>query len=104
MPIGTSIKDILKNPPARRVWVVAELRRRGTSLSAIAKREGVSDQAVGQALTTPSERMEKVLARELEIEVKDLFPERFDRHGTRTVRSNPIAAQARLHAKPKKVA
>ena len=92
MAIANSIKDILKHPAARRGWVAAQLRLRGTSFRAIANREGVSYQAVAQALAVPSERLERVLAKELSLRVQDLFPERYDRRGVRTCASRPRTA------------
>lgn len=94
-----AIKDILRNPAARRVWVRAQLRLRGMSLRRIAEREGVSHQAVSAALIVPSERLEAVLAAELGMRVQDLFPDRYDRHGIRTVRTNPNAAHIRRNVK-----
>lgn len=104
MPSAPVSNAILRDPIRRRVWVLGELRLSGTSLSAIARREGVKRQAVGAALLAPSERMERLLADELGMKVHALFPERYSRDGTRTVRSNPIAALAHTHAKPNKAA
>lgn len=104
MAIDKSIIAILRNPHARRVWVAGQLRLQGTSLGQLAKDAGVCKQAVSNALMVPSERLEKLLAKTLGLEPKVLFPERYDRAGNRTCRSNPNAGGIRRNAKAKEAA
>lgn len=83
MTIAPKVVDIPMNPHDRRIWVCAELRRRGSSLTAIGRRLGVSQQAVSQALMIPSSRLEQAIADELGVAVQSLFPERFGADGRR---------------------
>lgn len=61
------------------------LKLKGSSLSAVARKHDVSPQAVSNALDAPSAKIEDALAAELEIEVQQLFPERFDGNGNRLI-------------------
>lgn len=70
--------NIPKNPVERRAWVIYQLRCRGSSLSQIARQEGVSQQAVSNALMTPSYRLEIAIANAIGVTVEALFPERYD--------------------------
>lgn len=103
MAIDSSTKDILRNPEARRVWVAAQLKLRGTNFRALAREHGVSPQAVSQAVMLPSERLELVLAETLGMRVQDLFPERYDRRGVRTCQRRPRAANPTAGDKPRNV-
>ncbi|MBP2301270.1 helix-turn-helix domain-containing protein [Azospirillum picis] len=87
--VMTRQNDVPSDPLARREWVLARLKRRGTSLRKIALELGVSPQAAAQALMLPSVRLEEALAGALEIEVHRLFPERYRADGTRIARTRP---------------
>jgi len=65
------------------VWVVGQLRLRGTSLRRLAGEAGVSQQAMSHALTAPSSYLEAVIAEALGLTPRQLFPERFDDAGNR---------------------
>jgi lambda repressor-like predicted transcriptional regulator len=83
MPIYPSISDIPENPAVRGAWVVFKLRVAGSSLKAVGDLEGVTKQAVSNAVSRAggngsSERLEKAVAAALRLPVKDLFPERYD--------------------------
>jgi lambda repressor-like predicted transcriptional regulator len=72
-----------RDPIARRAWVLFRLRLQGASFASVARKLGVTTQAVGGALLVPSSHIEEALAAELAIDVKELFPERFDAAGNR---------------------
>lgn len=61
----------------RNEWIKFQLRMRGTSMSAIARRLGVTRQAVRSALSAPYPRMEEAIARELDLEPETIWPERY---------------------------
>lgn len=82
-------QDVPKEPAIRRAWVIYQLRLRGLSLRRLAKREGVSHNALGHALVAPSSHIEPVLAKALGLKVRELFPERFDEHGHRLHLTRP---------------
>ncbi len=83
MTIDQSTSQIPRHPGSRRAWVIFQLRIRGSSLAAIAEKNNVSNQAVSNALLVPSSHLEQAIADELAIDVKVLFPERFDAAGNR---------------------
>jgi len=83
MTIYPSTVTVPKNPAERRVWILGQLRLRGTSLRRLAAQEGVSPQAMSNALMCPSSHLEEVIAAALGLTVQQLFPERFDDHGNR---------------------
>ncbi|MCA1910255.1 MAG: helix-turn-helix domain-containing protein [Magnetospirillum sp.] len=83
MTIDTSTLDIPKNPAERRGWVTWQLRNRGCSLTRIALEEGVSVQAVSNALLVPSSHLQSVIAGKLGLTPQQLFPEFHDAAGRR---------------------
>lgn len=83
MSIDLSTLDIPKNPAERRAWVCYRLRVRGNSLRNIAYQQGVTRQAVSNALMSPSQLLERAIAAALDLKVEQLFPERFDATGHR---------------------
>lgn len=74
-------------PPADRKfrahWVVYRLHIAASSLRKIAEEEGVTVQAVSDALRNPSSHLEDVIAGKLGLTARQLFPERFDADGSR---------------------
>jgi len=89
MSDAASSMNIPKEPAERRVWIVGQLRLRGSSLRKIADRLGVSHQSCSIALMAPSERIEIAIAEELGIPVQALFPDRFSPEGRRLPQSRP---------------
>jgi lambda repressor-like predicted transcriptional regulator len=67
----------------RTLWVQAELRRVGSSFSAIARENGWSRGAVANAMFVASDPQEKAIADKLGGSQQELFPERYDRLGER---------------------
>ena len=74
-PVESS--SIPKDPVQRNEWIKFQLRIRGTSMSELARRLGVTRQAVRNALTTPYPKMERVIAQELQLEPEVIWPERY---------------------------
>ena len=87
MSIVPTTLDVPKNPAERRVWVCYQLRLRGDSLRAIARRIGVCQQAPSNALMNPSKDIEQAIAEAIGLTPEQLFPERFDATGKRLVRT-----------------
>lgn len=85
MPPDKTTFNIPKEPAKRRVWVCASLKLKGKSLRQLAELEGVSPQAMGNALMAPSYRLETVIAEALGLDPRKLFPERYDDAGNRIV-------------------
>lgn len=83
MTIYPSTVTVPKNPAQRRVWILGQLRLLGTSLRRLAAVEGVSPQAMSNALNLPSSHLETVIATALGLTAQQLFPERFDAAGNR---------------------
>lgn len=105
MAISSAIKDIVRTPAARRAWITAQLRLRGVSMLSLARRLGVSRQAVSQAMIVASERIQEAIAAELGLAVQDLFPEFYDPvSGERTAKRNPTAGQRRRNVEDREVA
>jgi Ner family transcriptional regulator len=80
MHLDNHTKKLLSKPDTRRAWVIYQLTLRGESLASVARRKGVSRQAMQKVLTHPYPKMEKVLADFLGIAPSSLFPERYDQH------------------------
>lgn len=83
------------DPYERASWVRRRLARRGLTYSAIARRLGISQQAVSQALLIPSAEVEAAVANAIEVPLRSLFPERFLSDGTRRHRTRQHIASRR---------
>ena len=71
------------DPVQRNEWIKFQLRMRGSSLSKLARRLGVTRQAVRNALSTPYPRMERVIAAEIGLEPQHIWPERYRERAAR---------------------
>lgn len=92
MTSETSTPDIPKEAARRRLWIISELRLRGLSVRACAKKLGVSMQAVSAVINgRTSLRVETEIASLLDRRIEDLFPERYQ-NGIRIPHSNPYVA------------
>jgi Ner family transcriptional regulator len=60
-----------------------EIRKRGRTMSGIAARLGISRQALRQALTVPSARSEKAIARAIGKSPALIWPSRYESSGRR---------------------
>lgn len=65
-----------KNPTSRALWIKHELEKKGFSYAQIAREEGVSRQAVRNAVYTPYPRMERAIAKRLGLTVQQIWPDR----------------------------
>lgn len=81
MSITIEINRLLADPEKRRAWVAFQLKLKGETFTGLARRIGVSRQAVRQAMYRPYPRMEKVIAEVLGLKPQVLFPERYDTEG-----------------------
>jgi lambda repressor-like predicted transcriptional regulator len=89
MSAEQAVMNVPNDPAERRGWIVWQLRLRGSSLAAIARRLGVVPQSVHGALNAPSERIEVAIAEDLGLPVQKVFPERFAPDGRRLCQSRP---------------
>jgi lambda repressor-like predicted transcriptional regulator len=80
-----------ENARQRAIWLQGELKWRGTSLAAIAAAKGWHRSAVYRALYQPSLPQEQAIAEALGVELRELFPERYDRKGRRLHRARALA-------------
>lgn len=80
--------------PARRwEWIKYQLRVRGTSMAALARRLQVTDRAIRNAKRTPYPRIERSLADALSLDPADIWPERWNADGT-PHRKRPTRAES----------
>lgn len=86
MSTSYSSSDIPADPVQRNEWIKYQLRLRGSSLSKLARRLGVTRQAVRNALSSPYPKMERAIAAELDLCPEDIWPERYS--GRRGAGSN----------------
>lgn len=77
MSTSPSSSDIPADPVQRNEWIKYQLRLRGSSLSTLARRLGVTRQAVRNALSSPYPKMERAIAAELDLRPEDIWPERY---------------------------
>lgn len=82
MSTRPSVSDIPSDPVQRNEWIKFQLRMRGSSLSKLARRLGVTRQAVRNALSSPYPKMERAIAAELELKPEDIWPERYARRAS----------------------
>jgi lambda repressor-like predicted transcriptional regulator len=83
MNMNTAIECIPENPAVRRVWIIAQLRLKGTSLRRLALKEGVTPQAMSLALISASSHLQAVIADAVGLPVHKLFREFYDASGNR---------------------
>lgn len=79
MSTQSAPNEIPDDPVQRNEWIKFQLRMRGSSLSKLARRLGVTRQAVRNALSAPYPRMERVIADELGLPPQAIWPERYER-------------------------
>lgn len=80
-PVPTS--DIPRDPRERNIWVLAQLKLRGSGYSAVARQLGVHRSTVINAMYQANERVEAILAEAIDVDPKALFSERYDANGNR---------------------
>lgn len=74
--------EIPLDPTLRWEWIKYQLRTKGTSLAQLARELEVSDTAVKNAKRTAYPRMERAIAKALDLKPIDLWPERWNSNGT----------------------
>lgn len=77
MSKGIDKDPVPQHPLHRNEWIKYQLRIRGSSMSELARRLGVTRQAVRNALTSPYPKMERAIAWEIGREPADIWPERY---------------------------
>lgn len=82
MSTGPDIDGIPRDPVQRNEWIKYQLRRRGSSLSKLARRLGVTRQAVRNALITRYPKMERAIAEEIGVHPGHIWPERYTSGGS----------------------
>lgn len=78
MSTQSAPNEIPDDPVQRNEWIKFQLRMRGSSLSKLARRLGVTRQAVRNALSAPYPKMERVIADELGLPPQAIWPERYE--------------------------
>lgn len=87
--------NIPKKPTERWEWIKYQLRLKGSSLSAIAREQKVSRNAVHNVARVPYPRMERAIANKLGVSPIKLWPERWNADGT-PKRQRPNQAEQRV--------
>ncbi len=78
------------NPTVRRAWIGFQFRIRGLSFSAVAKSQGVTQQAFSAAMIGGgSSHLQEVAAQHLGLTPQQLFPELYDASGRRLLNTRP---------------
>lgn len=79
MSTGLDKEPVPQDPLQRNEWIKYQLRIRGSSMSDLARRLGVTRQAVRNALSGPYPRMERAIAYEIGRSPEHIWPERYGR-------------------------
>lgn len=72
-------EPIPRDPLQRNEWIKYQLRIRGSSMSQLARRLGVTRQAVRNALSGSYPKMERAIAHEIGHPPEHIWPERYHR-------------------------
>ena len=95
----------MPNPKNRhRADVVAAIHKRGTSLSELARRNGLSDSALRVALSHPRRPSNIVIAKFLGIPLHAIWPEWFDEEGHRIRTIEPARTARRPSSQKRRAA
>lgn len=78
-----------QNPFERQVWIVAMLKIKKSSFSAIAKELGTSRQAIQKAQTKRNKRIEGAIAAKIGYAPELIWPERYQTHSAEQYRNLP---------------
>ncbi|MCY1295936.1 Winged helix-turn-helix DNA-binding protein [compost metagenome] len=73
--------EVPSDPVLRWEWIKFQLRANGTSLAKLARELHVTGQAVKNVKRTAYPRMERAIAKALDIDVEKLWPERWSADG-----------------------
>lgn len=93
----------IPDPRKRWQYIKAELQVRGVYLMDIARELSIGSAAVSHAATQPNERVERTIARHLGRAPNEIFPDRYDHAGRRTVltrrlKGSRAGPQAHVHS------
>lgn len=90
--------DIPLDPALRWEWIKYQLRTNGTSLAKLARELRVTGPAIKNVKRTAYPRMERAIAEALDLDVEQLWPERWNADGTpnRMRPNRPEAMPARM--------
>ncbi|WP_115720163.1 helix-turn-helix domain-containing protein [Gallaecimonas mangrovi] len=69
--MGTPIKDM------HRADIIAALKKRGTSLSALSRDNGLSSGTLANAMARPWPKGERIIADAIGLEVSEIWPSRY---------------------------
>lgn len=83
MSTSTRTLDIPSDPLKRRTWVLYQLKLRGRTISALARDERVTREAIYKTFILPNSHLEPVIAGAIGLTVRQLFSERFADDGAR---------------------
>lgn len=73
--------EVINNPAARKAWIRQQLDEVDMTLAEIADVAGVSKAVVYNVFRRPSPRVERAIAKALDLAPQTLFPERYDDFG-----------------------
>lgn len=72
--------------PAPQDWhradIIAAVRKTGTSIQRLSRNLGLARTAVGNALTVPSPKYERIIAEQIGVTTQDIWPSRYHPDGT----------------------
>lgn len=88
--------DIPLSPEQRWEWIKYQLRSRGQSFTRLAEELGVSHNAVGNAKYGPYPRIERAIAKALDMAPQQIWPERWNADGT-PCRRRPNRSESRIY-------
>jgi len=83
MPTALDKEPVPQDPLQRNEWIKYQLRIRGSSMSQLARRLGVTRQAVRNALSGSYPKMERAIAHEIGRSPEHIWPERYGRDVSR---------------------
>lgn len=75
------ISIVPQDPAERRAWIRYQLARRGLTLAALSRKQGLHRNVAQAALARPYPRMERVIARVIGMQPHEIWPERYDAAG-----------------------
>lgn len=70
-------KRIPKKPEEKKIWIQYQLKLNRSSFAHVARRLGISRQAVRKSVESPSERIADAISADIGIPKRRLWPERY---------------------------
>lgn len=84
--------------------VKARVRKTGVSFSELGRRSGVSGDTIRKGLYVPCPKGNRVVSAYLGCPLSDLWPEWYDAHGNRLIRTKVTSARPPAHRQKRKAA